>query len=51
MTLFKEAVEAGNSLFSLEVTRLMLIMRLSVILLYVSDCKDLTGQLFLSIPG
>lgn len=51
MTPFKEGVEAGNSLFSLEVTRVMLIIYPSVIFLHVNDCRDLTGQLFLSSPG
>lgn len=48
---FKEDVEAGNSLFSLEVTGVMLIIYLSVTFLYVNDHRDLIGQLFLSIAG
>ena len=51
MTPFKEGVEAGNSLFSLEVARVMLIVYLSVIFLYVNDRRDLAGKLFLGIPG
>lgn len=51
MTPFKECVEAGNSLFSLEGTRVMLIIYLSVIFLCVNDSRDLSGQLFLSVPG
>lgn len=51
MTPFKEGMEAGNSLFSLEATRVMLIIYLSVIFLCVNDLRDLTSQFFLSIPG
>lgn len=51
MTPFKEGVEAGNSLFSLEATGVILIIYLSIIFLYVNDHGDLTSQLFLSISG
>lgn len=51
MTAFKEGVESGNSLFSLEATTVMLIIYLSIIFLCVNDSRDLSGQLFLSVPG
>lgn len=47
---FKD-VGAGNSLFAVEVMRLMLIIYLSAIFLYVNDHRDLTGRFIPSIPG